>query len=78
VDATVLLKPVYERFLKLFKTLIKSESRNNVKYLDLLLKCYTSKKVTEFVTCLNHGFKSIRSKLAHEQDVEIQAEGEQL
>ena len=82
VDATFLLKPVYERFLKLFKTLIKSESDNNVKYLALLLKCYTSKRVQEFVTCLNHGFKSVKSRLAKEKasgrNTDLVLEGELL
>ena len=63
VDATFLLKPVYERFLHLFRTLIPSQSANNVKFLDLIQKCFSQKKVREFVQCLSHGFKSIQGKI---------------
>jgi len=63
VDATFLLKPVYERFLNLFKTLFPAQSANNVKFLDLMLQCFTSKKVGAFVKCLCKGFESIKSKM---------------
>ena len=41
VDATFLLKPVYERFLNCFRTLIPAQTPNNLKFLDLMLKCFT-------------------------------------
>ena len=78
VDATFLLKPVYERFLNCFKTLIPAQTANNVKFLDIMLKCFTSKKVGGFVQCLCKGFESIKNRMKKEKDENLVAEVKKL
>ena len=75
VDAKFLLKPIYERFLNLFKTLI---TKQNADFLTLLQNCYTHKKVREFAKCLAHGYKSIQKKMKTVTDVALIEEAAKL
>jgi midasin len=62
VDLKYLLTPIYGRFREMFMLLLNSSTPNNKTYLDLLQKCYESNKVNDFIKCLQHGMKSIRTK----------------
>ena len=48
VDLKFLLKPLYEKFLSLFKTEFKNLEKNK-KFLDLTQKCYEENRVKEFI-----------------------------
>ena len=61
VDLKFLLKPLYEKFLSLFKTEFKNLEKNK-KFLDLTQKCYEENRVKEFIQCLNHGLNAVRGK----------------
>ena len=61
VDLKFLLKPLYEKFLGLFKTEFKNLEKNK-KFLDLTQKCYEENRVKEFIQCLNHGLSAVRAK----------------
>ena len=47
VDLKFLLKPVYEQFLYVFRSLFKSDK--NQKFLDLIQKCYEENRVKDFL-----------------------------
>ena len=71
VDLKFLLRPIYERFLYVFKSLFKNDK--NQKFLDLIQKCYEENRVKDFLQCLNHGLTSIqgsKSKSTYSQDIE--------
>eukprot|EP00347_Sterkiella_histriomuscorum_P024492 403330924 len=70
VDLKFLLKPIYEKFLYVFRSIFKSDK--NQKFLDLAQKCYEENRVKDFLQCLNHGLQSISgSKLKSEYTQEI-------
>ena len=48
MDLKFLLKPLYEKFLGLFKTEFKNLEKNK-KFLDLTQKCYEENGVKEFI-----------------------------
>ena len=61
VDLKFLLRPIYERFLSVFKAEFKNLEKNK-KFLDLTQKCYEENRVKELLQCLNHGVSAVRGK----------------
>jgi len=61
VDLKFLLRPLYEKFLEIFKHEFKNLDKNK-KFLDLTQKCYEENRVKEFLQCLNHGIAAIKGK----------------
>jgi midasin len=74
VDLKYLLTPIYGRFRELFCRLLNASTSNNQSFLDLLQKCYEQNKINDFIKCLQHGMKSIKSKQTDDPAV-IQLEG---
>lgn len=70
VDLKFLLKPLYEKFLSLFKTEFKNLEKNK-KFLDLTQKCYEENRVKEFIQCLNHGLNAVRGKKNFSNNVHL-------
>lgn len=69
MDIKYLIKPLYEYFLEIFKSLYSIEK--NQKFLDLLQNCYSENNIKDFIKCIQHGIQYIVQKeneLANKKD----------